>query len=237
MNKPPWRRELSRWLHRPNRKKMHVNESGGGALSAFAVMIFVAIAVSGATIHLLEISLRPLVAEVARTQIQNHFTAVLETGLSQTLEDYDPDYGDFVSIQRGSDGEITALSTNLVLINQIRGKSIENILSELENVNVSVIQIPLGSLFDSEIFWAKGPSLQARAMTVGTVSVEFDSSFSAAGVNQTLHRIWLNAQVPVSVILPGGKIEAAVRTDFCVAETVIVGQVPNTFLQLDLVET
>lgn len=237
MADPPWRRDVYRRFHRRALKRPHINKPLDNPFAAFAVTVLVAFVVAGSVIHLLEVSLRPIVSEVAHAQIRNHFTAVLESGMNRALLSHDPDYGDFVSVQRDETGDITALTTNLVLINQIRAETIENILAELEEVNISIVQIPLGSLFDTELFWAKGPVLQARAMTIGTVSVEFDSSFSDAGVNQTLHQIWLNSAVPVTVILPGGMLETTIKADFCVAETVIVGQVPGTFLQLEKTET
>ena len=68
---------------------------------------------------------------------------------------------------------------------------------------------------------------------VGTVSAEFRSDFSQAGVNQTLHRIELEVAVPVTLILPGGQTELTVETGLLVAETVIVGAVPDTYLTLN----
>ena len=108
----------------------------------------------------------------------------------------------------------------------------ENQVRALDGVDVSDIQVPLGSLFDLEPLWAKGPTLRARAMTVGTVRAEFDSQFTSAGVNQTLHRIWMEVVVPMTLLLPGGEVEVSVNTRLCVAETVIVGRVPDTYLQL-----
>ena len=67
-------------------------------------------------------------------------------------------------------------------------------------------------------------------MTVGTVDGEFFSEFTSAGVNQTLHRICLKLTVPLTLMLPGGAVETVSETELCVAETVIVGQVPQTYL-------
>ena len=67
-------------------------------------------------------------------------------------------------------------------------------------------------------------------MSVGTVQAEFESEFSEAGVNQTRHRIWLHLSIPATVLLAGSAIEVPLDTELCVAETVIVGQVPNTYL-------
>ena len=107
------------------------------------------------------------------------------------------------------------------------------ILSALEGVDASEIRIPLGSLVDSELVWARGPELRVRALRVGTVSAEFRSDFSQAGVNQTLHRIELEVAVPVTLILPGGQTELTIETGLRVAETVIVGAVPDTYLTLN----
>ena len=80
---------------------------------------------------------------------------------------------------------------------------------------------------DSELLWGRGPTIKVRSFTVGSVTAEFESEFSTAGVNQTLHKIWLSVCVPTTILLPGQQIEVAVETKLCVAETVIVGKVPS----------
>ena len=124
------------------------------------------------------------------------------------------------------------MTTDMAQMNLLRAELTAAILAALEEVDVSDIQVPLGSLFDLEPLWAKGPALKARAMTVGTVRAEFDSQFTSAGVNQTLHRIWMEVTVPMTLLLPGGRVEVTVETRLCVAETVIIGQVPDTYLQV-----
>ena len=106
----------------------------------------------------------------------------------------------------------------------------EAVLEELEGLDVSQIHIPLGSLVDLDILWGLGPELKVHAMTVGTVEGEFESSFSSAGVNQTLHRIELVLHIPLTLMLPAGAVETNCDTRLCVAETVIVGQVPQFYL-------
>ena len=100
---------------------------------------------------------------------------------------------------------------------------------------MSTIEIPLGSLLDSDLVWARGPVIRARAMSVGTISAEFYSDFSSAGVNQTLYRIWLEISVPLTVILPGGGVQVPLESRLCISETVIVGSVPSTYLQMESV--
>ena len=111
------------------------------------------------------------------------------------------------------------------------------VLEALDGVDVSQIQIPLGSLVDLDLLWGLGPTMKVHAMTVGTVEGEFQShsralrQFSSAGVNQTLHKIDLELAVPLTLMLPGGAVETVCETQIPIAETVIVGQVPQIFLQ------
>ena len=192
----------------------------------------VALVVAASVIALLENKLRPVVAEIAAAQAQNTMTAVVENAVTADLAARQVSYADFVTIQRDEGGAITALPTDMARMNLLRSELTAAVLEALEGVDVSDVQVPLGSLFDLEPLWAKGPALKAKAMTVGTVRAEFDSQFTSAGVNQTLHRIWLEVDVPMTLLLPGGEVEASLHTRLCVAETVIVGKVPDTYLQL-----
>ncbi len=178
-------------------------------------------------------SAAPLVEAAARAQAANALTAVIDRAIAADLAERDVDYGDFVTIQRDASGAITAMTTDMAALNQLRAQLVAQILSALEGVDASEIRIPLGSLVDSELVWARGPELRVRALRVGTVSAEFRSDFSQAGVNQTLHRIELEVAVPVTLILPGGQTELTVETGLRVAETVIVGAVPDTYLTLN----
>ena len=176
-------------------------------------------------------------AKIAIAQTQNTMTAVVESAVTADLASRQVSYSDFVTIQRDERGAITALTTNMAQMNLLRAELTTAILEALEGVDISEIQVPLGSLFGLEPLWAKGPSLKARAMTVGTVQAEFDSQLASAGVNQTLHRISIEVSIPMTLMLPGGEVETSLHTRLCIAETVIVGQVPDTYLQLDGVKS
>ena len=220
-----WGAILHRKLYRP--------WSSGLTRHPGLITLAVALLVAWGTIQVLEWKLRPTVAEIARTQVQNTMTAAIEQAVNEDLARRNVSYGDFVTIERDATGAITALSAQTAQMNLLRSELVGTILEALEGVDVSSIHLPLGSLLDFEPLWAKGPELQVRAMTVGTVSAEFDSEFSTAGINQTIHRIWLEVAVPMTVLLPGEELEVTVQTRLPLAETVIVGQVPNTYLSLD----
>ena len=230
----PWRREFVRSMRRPIRRRRPVWMGSGPVLRIPPALLTlgVALVVAASVIALLEHKLRPVVAEIAAAQAQNNMTAVVENAVTADLAARQVSYVDFVTIQRDEGGAITALTTDMARMNLLRSELTAAILDALKGVDVSDVQVPLGSLFDLEPLWAKGPALKAKAMTVGTVRAEFDSQFTSAGVNQTLHRIWLEVDVPMTLLLPGGEVETALHTRLCVAETVIVGKVPDTYLQL-----
>lgn len=230
----PWRRELVRNMRRPIRPRWPDWTVPGPELRIPPALITLvaALVVAGSIIALLEAKLRPVVAEIAAAQAQNTMTAVVEGAITTDLAARKIGYADFITIQRDEKGTITALTTDMARMNLLRSELTAAILDALEEADISDIQVPLGSLFDLEPLWAKGPSLKARAMTVGTVRSEFDSQLTSAGVNQTLHRIWMEVNVPMTLLLPGGEVETVLHTRLCVAETVIVGQVPDTYLQV-----
>lgn len=229
----PWRRELIRRMRQPWSRRRPVWTGPRRSIHPIFLTLTVAFAVAASVIALLEAKLRPVVAEIAAAQARNSMTAVVENAVTAGLAARQVSYSDFVTIQRDEGGAITALTTDMARMNLLRTELTTSILEALEEVDVSDVQVPLGSLFDLESLWAKGPAIKARAMTVGTVRAEFDSQLTSAGVNQTLHRIWMEVTVPMTLLLPGGEAEVPLDTRLCVAETVIVGQVPDTYLQLD----
>ena len=194
----------------------------------------VAFLISLSCIRGLELQLRPLLVPLAHTQVQNKVTVLLEDAVHSSLEQLNPAYGDLVTIQRDSDGRISLLTVDTAAMNRLRLSLISQVLDTLSRETVTPVRVPLGSLLDSEFIWARGPAISVHTLSLGTVHGEFESSFSDAGVNQTLHRIELVLSVPVTVLLPGGPLDVPVSTSLCVAETVIVGQIPETYLQSKL---
>ncbi len=191
---------------------------GIGAAIAFAVF--------------LGFRLRPVAAAAAQTQAENTINRLIEKAVLEDLNQRSVGYRDFMVIERDNSGAITALTADMAAMNHLRGVLLECVLDALEGIQISDVQIPLGSLLGIDVLWAIGPRLKVYSMSVGTVSAEFESEFDNAGVNQTLHRIWLEVCVPLKLMLPGQWVETCVETRLCVTETVIVGQVPDTYLHM-----
>ncbi len=189
--------------------------------------LVVAVVLACSLITGLEERLRPVLLTAAQTQTKNAVTAVLERAILAELELQDIRYSDMVQIERGTDGSITAITTDMAQMNRLRSTLMEELLTSVSLMDETAISVPLGSLVDSELLWGRGPTIKVRSFTVGSVAAEFESEFSSAGVNQTLHKIWLSVCVPTTILLPGQQMEVSVKTKLCVAETVIIGKVPS----------
>lgn len=216
MSAGPWRLKLERRLRR--------------GLPLWVLTWLVAAGVMCAAVRLTESALRPVLAAAARYQVRSQVTAAVEQWAARDLQERGVDYSDFVTITRNEAGEITALCADMARLNLLRAELSAHLLERLEDSQLE-LTIPVGSLLPLEPTWARGPELHLRALALGTASAEFESEFTSAGINQTRHRLWLELSVPVTVLLPGGGEELTVDSRLCVAETVIVGQVPQTWFQ------
>ena len=216
MSAGPWRLKLERRLRR--------------GLPTWVLTWLVAAGVMLCAVRVTERALRPVLAAAARYQVRSQVTAAVEQWAARDLQERGVDYSDFVTITRNEAGEITALSADMARLNLLRAELSAHLLERLEDSQLE-LTIPVGSLLPIEPTWARGPELHLRALALGTASAEFESEFTSAGINQTRHRLWLELSVPVTVLLPGGGEELTVDSRLCVAETVIVGQVPQTWFQ------
>lgn len=216
MSAGPWRLKLERRLRR--------------GLPLWVLTWLVAAGVMLCAVRVTERALRPVLAAAARYQVRSQVTAAVEQWAARDLQERGVDYSDFVTITRNEAGEITALSADMARLNLLRAELSAHLLERLEDSQLE-LTIPVGSLMPLEPTWARGPELHLRALALGTASAEFESEFTSAGINQTRHRLWLELSVPVTVLLPGGGEELTVDSRLCVAETVIVGQVPQTWFQ------
>ena len=221
-----------RELERRARRVWHRPRTGRGAgRPPLWLTLAAALAVAFVLIRGMESRLGPNLALLARTQLHNQVSALLERTVSEALGQVD--YGDLVDIRRDQSGAILSLTTDTAALNRLRTQLASQILEALNSASATTVRIPLGSLLGGELIWARGPGLTVRAVAAGTVSAQFESEFSSAGVNQTIHRLELALSVPMTVLLPGGGVEETVALRLPVAETVIVGQVPDAYLQTE----
>ena len=143
-------------------------------------------------------------------------------------------YEDLVSIERDAAGDITAVSANALKINKIARDAASISQANLKNLSLNGIPIPLGALTGIEALAGFGPRIHIRIIPVSSVTCAFSSEFESVGINQTKHSIYLNVVADISIVMPSRTEKFAVTTDILVCECVLVGEVPDVYLQGDI---
>ena len=143
-------------------------------------------------------------------------------------------YDDLVTVERDESGAITAVSANALKINKIARDTASISQSNLKNLSLNGIPIPLGALTGIEALAGLGPRIHFRIIPVSSVACDFTSTFESVGINQTKHSIYLNVIADISIVMPSRTENFAVTTEILVGESVLVGKVPDTYLQTDI---
>ncbi len=192
-----------------------------------------ALLLAGLVIHFVNGQLRPILETVAADQAINLMTRAINAAVDDCLTESGMDYGDFVSVATDEEGRVTSLNGNTAEASRFRRQVTEAVIEAIRGLDDKDLGVPLGSLTGQLLLSGVGPSVRVRVYSVGSVTAEYANSFTAAGVNQTHHQIDLRINAAVNLILPGEILPVTVSSGVCVAETVIVGETPDTYLDLN----
>ena len=193
--------------------------------------IWIILTLAGAVFMLLRGQYHDVAASLARTQVMNVTSDLINDAIDRQIEEGSIAYDRMVYFEKDLDGRITALKTNMGLVNRLKTDTLNRINDEIMALDSDHIGIPLGSLFLPELLAGKGPRINVRVLSIRNSEADFCSRFSEAGINQTLHQLTLVVSVDVAVLVLGKTEGFTVESEVVVAETVIVGTVPDTYLQ------
>ncbi len=173
---------------------------------------------------------RGIIQELAETQVKNTTSDLTNDAIAKQIAQGVIQYDRIVYFEKDLDGRITALKTNMSEINRLKTDILNIINDEILALDTSDIGIPLGSLFLPEFLSGRGPAIPVHILSIRNSDATFSSSFSQAGINQTLHQLTMVVSVDVAVLVLGETDSFTINSEVVVAQTVIVGDVPNTFL-------
>lgn len=189
------------------------------------------VAVTAAAFFLFRSRYQTLIRELAKTQITNSTSDLTNDAIAKQMAQGNIRYDRIVFFEKDLEGRITALKTNMMEINRLKTDVLEIINDEILALDTSDIGIPLGSLILPELFSGKGPVVPVHILSIRNSDAGFFSDFSQAGINQTLHKLTMEVSVDVAVLVLARTESFTVSSQVVIAETVIVGDVPQTFLQ------
>ena len=173
--------------------------------------------------------LRPIMDSMATARVSNVIHKAVAEAVSETIATGRYDYTDLIRLEKDDGGKITALTSNMIQFNQLQIDVSENVMKKVGSVSSSELSIPVGSLTGVALLAGRGPDVHIKVLSVGSPTAEFENRFTDAGINQTKHQILLNVDVKVQMLMRGYTRTITVSSTLSVAETVIVGSVPETY--------
>ena len=174
---------------------------------------------------------RTVIRDLAEIQVKNATSDLTNDAIARQIGAGEIQYDRIVYFEKDLQGRITALKTNIGEVNRLKTDILSIINEDILALDTADIGIPLGSLFLPEFLSGRGPAIPVHILSIRNSDASFVSHFSEAGINQTLHQLTMNVTVDVAVLVLGTTSSFTLTSEVVVAETVIVGDVPETFLQ------
>lgn len=171
-----------------------------------------------------------VIQNLAQTQVKNSTSDLINDAIDHQIENGNIQYDRIVYFEKDLNGRITALKTNMSEVNRLKTDILNIVNDEILALDSSNLGIPIGSLIFPEFFSGRGPSIPVSILSIRNSDATFSSSFTEAGINQTLQQLTMQVSVDVAVLVLGQTSSFTVSSQVVVAETIIVGQVPETFL-------
>lgn len=177
--------------------------------------------------------LRPLVEKLANTVVTDVVLLSINNVIEEEITKGAFDYTSLVTLEKDGDGNITALVTNMAMINTLQTRISNGVYQKVEDQIVSDLKFPIGNAVGGVIFSGRGPSITVKVLSIANVNTNISNSFTSAGINQTRHKINLDISADIDILVPGYTSKTVtVETQVVVAETVIVGTVPNVYADM-----
>ena len=174
---------------------------------------------------------RDVIRTLSQTQVRNSTSDLINDAIDRQIETGNIQYDRIVYFEKDLEGRITALKTNMSEVNRLKTDILNIINDEILALDTSDIGIPLGNLFLPEFLSGRGPLIPVSIISIRNSDASFESRFTEAGINQTLQQLTMTVSVDVVILVLGATQQFTVSSQVVVAETIIVGQVPDTFFQ------
>ena len=194
------------------------------------IVIF-ALVISILLLILFRIKFHGTIRSLAETQVKNTTSDLINDAIDQQIDAGNIQYDRIVYFEKDLNGKITALKTNMSEVNRLKTSILNIINDEILAMDTTDMGIPIGSLVLPEIMSGRGPHIPVQILSISNSDADFESIFTEAGINQTLQKIVMNVSVDVAILVFGRTENFTVSSQVVVAETIIVGQVPDTLLQ------
>lgn len=208
------------------RRRRFYRRRGSGIFKIICIFITLLIGVL-----LTDAKLRPAVYDLAALEAHAAAVKTVHTAVEEILSRGGVSYADVVSISRNESGSITGITTDIVKLNLFKSQVTNAVDNAFLESDRAVVSVPLGSATGITLFSGRGPDIDVKIGMASSTRSDFENVFESAGINQTQHSVMLNIETQVILTMSGRRITRSVSTSFCVAQTVIVGSVPDVMVE------
>lgn len=189
------------------------------------IILLIIIGVSG-------LFLDELSTSIAVSDACDAVTDAVNQSVSRVISDgnYPIDY--FINYEKDADGKIKAISSNMANINLLSTEILSSVIKSTDN-GVLHVSIPAGNLSGINVLLGKGPDITVDVIMLTSSKVDFRNEIESTGINQTKYQLYLDITIDVDVLIPWGTESASTVTEVLISDTVIVGDVPSTYLNTE----
>ncbi|MDH7578705.1 MAG: sporulation protein YunB [Bacillota bacterium] len=194
------------------------------------VVFFTALALFLLVFLVFENNLKPTIREIAEAKARWVATEAVNDAIKQKITQ-SVDYHELIFVHKDTQGRVVLMQPNIVRINRLASDTTLAIQTTLKELANDQFFIPVGQVLGSQLLANYGPRIRVSIYPVGTVRTNVFDRFEEAGINQTRHRLYLDIQSQVKVVIPLITSNVKVATQVPVTDTIIVGQVPETYVK------
>ena len=191
--------------------------------------LFLVFCTAFAVFSVLDNRLRPVITAMAQYQCRVVSVLAMNEAVMEELNEVQDIEQALVEVDKAPDGTVSAIEINSVEVNRLKTRLTDAVANRLLSVPKQDVCIPLGTLLGWQIMAGRGPDIPLQVVPASFVQSTIVDTLETAGINQTQHRIFIRFTVEMSAILPGYSTSVTVENEVCIAQTLIVGKVPQFY--------
>lgn len=173
----------------------------------------------------------PTICKAHTEKVKSTTIGLIDEAIYNTISQND--YDDLVTISKDSNGKIVMMQVNSKNANKLNNDIVTDIQTKLNSTEKIELSLPLGNFSGIPTLSGIGPLISLNIVPIGNVHTNYNSQFVSVGINQSYHKIYINIAVEVCILLPLYSHNVVVKNQVLVTETIIVGEVPATYLNTD----
>ena len=199
----------------------------GGKITKIILILIIAFETASLILNYIN----PIFEQVSKYEAKKLATFVANDQTTKVMQNYN--YDSMFSIEKDAEGNITMINMNMYRVNIIISDIAYYIQEQMKNPENCSVSVPIGNLLGVNLFSGIGPNIKMKVVLLGSVATDLRSEFISKGINQTLHRVYLQIDCPVQILSSYKTMQENISNQFLLAENVIVGKIPDTYYNLE----